>query len=269
MRTLVSAMIVLATLATSGCGSTGGGGGGGADGPATAKNAQPAAPTPMEWGIPPAPQRRSSPATARTNAHSDTARSDNGRAYTGRSNNNGRSNGTKPNAANAKPLPKDPNVSILKIDDSEVPAAVKAIEKLVDKRSALLADTVRIEVSKNYEWDVSLSGDAVSPHRPDRGGTISEATGNPRAYFRNLDIRARDKIVIWRSGLGVTPFIRVWAKGAVSYIDTDDATGKPRVKRAGNCKISNASIAFDQEILGVPGMEAAPAQPTALREKTK
>jgi hypothetical protein len=264
MRTLVSAMIVLATLATSGCGSTGGG----ADGPTTAKNAQPAAPSSLDWGIPAAPARKSSPATARTNTHSDTPRSDNGRPYTGRSN-TGRSNGTKSNAANAKPLPKDPNVSILKIDDSEVPAAVKAIEKLVDKRSALLADTVRIEVSKNYEWDVSLSGDAVSPHRPDRGGTISEATGNPRAYFRNLDIRARDKIVIWRSGLGVTPFIRVWANGTVSYIDTDDATGKPRVKRAGNCKISNASIAFDQEILGVPGMEAAPAQPTALRETTK
>lgn len=265
MRALVSAMIVLTTLAASGCGSTGGG----ADGQATAQNGQAAAPSPMEWGIPAAPQKKSSPPTARTNTHSDTARS-----YAGGSNNNGRSNngrpnGAKSNAANSKPLPKDPNVSVLKLDDAEVPAAVKAIEKLVDRRSALLADTVRIEVSKNYEWDVSLSGDAVSPHRPDKGGTVSEATGNPRAYFRNLDIRARDKIVIWRSGLGVTPFIRVWANGTVSYIDTDDTTGKPRVKRAGNCKISNASIAFDQEILGAPGMQSGPAQPTALQEKTR
>jgi hypothetical protein len=247
-------MIVLTTLAASGCGSTGGGG---AEAPATAQNGQPAAATPMEWGIPTAPANKA-PATARTNA---------GRSNDGRTN-APKSSTAKAGAANGKPLPKDPNVSILKIDDSEVPAAVKAIEKLVDKRSALLADVVRIEVSKNYEWDVSLSGDAVSPHRPDKGGTVSEATGNPRAYFRNLDIRARDKIVLWRSGLGVTPFIRVWASGTVSYIDTDDANGKPRVKRAGNCKISNASIAFDQEILGVPGMEASPALPTALREKT-
>jgi hypothetical protein len=263
-------MIVLTTLATSGCGSTGsaGGGSGGADGPTTAQNSQSTAPAPMEWGIPAAPQRKPSPATARTNRASETARSNGGRSNTGHDNNrnNGRTNATTANAANAKPLPKDPNVSVLKLDDSEVPAAVKAIEKLVDRRSALLADTVRIEVSKNYEWDVSLSGDAVSPHRPDKGGTVSEASGSPRAYFRNLDIRARDKIVIWRSGLGVTPFIRVYASGTVSYIDTDDATGKPRVKRAGNCKISNATIAFDQEILGVPGM--GPAQPTALREKT-
>src|SRR5262249_55102409 len=161
------------------------------------------------------------------------------------------------NARNAAPasstaranLPKNPDVSILKLTEAETPAEVRAIERVIDRRSALLADEIRIEVSKNYEWDVSLSGDAVSPQKPDRGGTIAEAQGNPRAYFRNLDIRARDKITIWRSGLGVTPFIRISATGAVSYIDNDDATGKPRVKRAGICRINNASIAFEDQIL--------------------
>jgi hypothetical protein len=148
---------------------------------------------------------------------------------------------------------KSSDVSVLKLDPSEVPAAVRAIETLVERRSALLADEIRIEVSKNYEWDVSLSGDGVSPQRPDAGGTVAEATGNPRAYFRNLDIRARGKISIWRSGLGVTPFIKIYAKGGVSYIDTDDSTGKPRVKRANACRINNASIAFDDQLIGMPG----------------
>ena len=49
---------------------------------------------------------------------------------------------------------------MLKLEQSEVPAAVRAIETVIDKRSALLADTVRIEVSKNYEWDVSLAATA-------------------------------------------------------------------------------------------------------------
>lgn len=160
----------------------------------------------------------------------------------------------------AKPGPKSPDVSVLKLDASEVPASVRAIERVIDRSSALLADDVRIEVSKNYEWDVSLSGDAVMPQRPDRGGTFSEANGNARAYFRNLDIRARGKITVWRSGLGVTPFIKVYASGGVSYIDNDDASGKPRVKRAKACQITNARIAFDNELLGIPG--SGGAQPT-------
>ena len=134
-----------------------------------------------------------------------------------------------------------------------MPAEVRAIETLVDRRSALLADEIRIEVSKNYEWDVSLSGDGVMPQKPDQGGTIAEAVGNPRAYFRNLDIRAREKITIWSPGSASSPFIKIYARGCVSYIDTDDATGKPRVKRANACQITNAKIAFDNQLIGMPG----------------
>jgi hypothetical protein len=304
MRTLISAMIVLTALAGFGCSSTSGNG----SGAGTVQGAKSSGTgEPLDWGIPgPAPRQpaataagdtsrnqwnqwdtgAANPATARSNGSNGRSPASNGsrsNASNGsRSNgsNGSHSNASKSNAARShmarstpaapeKPLPKDPNVSILKIDDAEVPAAVRAIETVIDKRSALLADVVRIEVSKNYEWDVSLSGNGVTPHRPDQGGTVAEASGNPRAYFRNLDIRAREKIVLWRSGMNVTPFIRIYASGGVSYIDTDDATGKPRVKRAASCKINNSSIKFDEQILGVPGMDAAAAQPTALHEKTK
>jgi hypothetical protein len=272
MRTLLSAVIVLTTLAMTGCGSTGadgnsnsnsaGGNGNGNGGAAVAQGAQAQNAVTPTWDIPGPPPRNPAAAQPRpAQARSNPSRSKSSQSNTAKANT------AKANNAPAAPLPKNPDVPVLKLDDSEVPAAVRAIEKVIDKRSALLADTVRIEISKNYEWDVSLSGNGVTPHRPEQGGTVAEATGNPRAYFRNLDIRARDKIVLWRSGLNVTPFIRVYAKGAVSYIDTDDATGKPRVQRAGNCRINNSSIAFDQQILGVPGMDASGAQPAALREK--
>jgi hypothetical protein len=222
MRTLLSAMIVLATLAFVGCGSSGGNGGG------------------NETAAAPAPAGGSSSATA----------------------------GRSAAAAQPKNLPKSKDVAILKLDPSEVPPEVRALEQLVDRRSALLADEVRIDVSKNYEWDVSLSGDAVSPQRADQGGTVAEANGNARAYFRNLDIRARNKIVVWRSGLGVTPFIKIYAKGGVSYIDTDDATDKPRVKRGNACQITNSRIAFDDQLIGMPG-SSAPAQPAGARDKMR
>ena len=107
----------------------------------------------------------------------------------------------------------------------------------------------------------------MTPSRPDQGGTVSEATGSPRAYFRNLDIRARDKIVVWRSGLGVTPFIRIFAAGTVSYIDTDDATGKPRVKRAGNCRIQQLLDRVRRADPGRPrhGRRGAPADRLARK----
>jgi hypothetical protein len=232
MRTLVSAMIVLATLAHTGCSS------GGANG----QGSETASATPGTAAA--------EPATAATPAPRPAAR-----------------NAPRRQPAAKANLPKSPDVSILKLDQSEVPAAVRAIEHLVDRRSALLADEVRIEVSKNYEWDVSLSGDGVSPQRPDRGGTLSEADGNARAYFRNLDIRSRGKITVWRSGLGVTPFIKIYARGGVSYIDTDDATGKPRVQRANACQITNAKIAFDNQLIGMPGDAAA--QPAAARERAR
>ena len=40
--------------------------------------------------------------------------------------------------------------------------------------------------------------------------------------------------------------------------------------RAGNCKINNASIKFDEQILGAPAPTAASAaQPTGVREKAR
>ncbi len=166
---------------------------------------------------------------------------------------------SQPDSTTERPRP-----SAMKPDDSEVPAEVRAIEAVIDRPAVLLADEVRIEVSKNYEWDVSLSGDGVAPQRPDNGGTVTEAVGGPRAWFRNLDIRARDKIVFWRSGLNVTPFIKVTARGNVSYIDAHSNNGSPSLTRAGACKIDNASISFDDEAVGIPSRRPV-SSPNGMR----
>jgi hypothetical protein len=262
MKTFVSAAFVITTLALSGCSSSGGGASSGKGGVVAQTGGQTrtsdvAASTSIAHPIGDAP--RTQPARSAQPAARSTQPKNRASQPTAHARNGAQA---KHGAAQPKPAPKNPNVSILKLDPSEVPAEVRAIERVIDRQSVLLADAVTIEVSKNYEWDLGLTGDAVSPQKADRGGTISEATGNPRCCFRNLDIRARDKITVWRSGLGVTPFIRVHATGKISYIDNDDATGKPRVKRAGALRITNAHLAFEEQILGIPTAEELSARPT-------
>jgi hypothetical protein len=139
--------------------------------------------------------------------------------------------------------------SELKLPQEQVPAEVRAIETQIDKRAVLMADEIHVEVSRNYEWDVSLTGDAVSPQTPSGTGHQSEAIGSARASVRNLDLRATKKIVFWKSGFGVTPFIKITARGNVGYVEADSAGGQPKLRRAQFCRIANADLAFDDDVL--------------------
>ena len=155
---------------------------------------------------------------------------------------------TPETASNLDPqaIPEELRPSVLKPNENEVPVAVRAIEVQIDRKQTIMADEILIEVSCNYEWDVALTGNTVSKQVADRGGQRSEAIGSPRAIFRNLDLRARNKITFWKSGLDVTPFIRVVAKGRVSHVDAD-ATGVYRVKRATTIRIDNANLTTQSE----------------------
>lgn len=138
----------------------------------------------------------------------------------------------------------------IKHDPEEVPAQVRAIETRIDQPSALLAEEIEIYVSKNYEWDVALSGNFVSePRRHVDGGTFSVAEGQARATFRNLEVRAWKRIVFRRSDLNVVPFINITAKGRAAHATKVEGTEAPVVRRAPVIKIRNADIEF----LNAPG----------------
>lgn len=162
---------------------------------------------------------------------------------------------TDPATASARPtIPEDQRPSALKPDDAEIPAAVRAIEIQIDRKQAVIADEILIEVSCNYEWDVALTGDRVGKQVADRGGHRCEAVGAPRAIFRNLDLRARNRITFWKSGLDVTPFIRIVARGDVRHIDAD-ATGTYRVKNVGLLRIDNAALTVNGDATAVGATE--------------
>ena len=139
--------------------------------------------------------------------------------------------------------------------------AVRAIEEKIDRTSALMAEVVEISVSKNYEWDVSLTGDRVTSPTAGRtdGAKMSVAEGNARATFRNLDIRAWKRIVFRRSGLNVVPFIKIVAKGHAAYAVLDTEHDRPAIRRAPVIRINNAEI----EYLDSPGrfIQDRPAGP--------
>ena len=133
----------------------------------------------------------------------------------------------------------------LKHGEAEVPSEVRAIETRIDEKAAIMAEEIEISVSKNYEWDVSLTADRVVAEAPSQGGgQVSVAEGHPRAMFRNLDIRAWKRIVFRRSGLNVAPFIKITAKGRAAYAVLDEANETPVVRRAPVIRINNAKIEF-------------------------
>lgn len=165
--------------------------------------------------------------------------------------------------------PDDYEPSKLKPDAEEVPQLVRAIESAIDKKSALVAREVEIYVSRNYEWDVSLTGDAVSPQTADGDEHWSVATGNPRATLRNLEIKAWDRIVFRKSGFDVEPFIKVTARGQAA-LATEEREGAPlRVQRADIIHIDNADIRLQHHGDAATGGSSAPAGPrrAVMRER--
>jgi hypothetical protein len=141
----------------------------------------------------------------------------------------------------------DGGPSVMKTPQEEVPAAVQAIERMIETQAALVADDVTIYCSRNYEWDVSLSGQDVTPQRPDGDEQVCAASGQPRAVFRNLDIRARNRIVFRRSGFDVVPFIRITASGNAAYALPVTAGAPADVRRARTIQVNDAQLRFFDE----------------------
>lgn len=138
----------------------------------------------------------------------------------------------------------------LKLDPEEIPAAVRAIETQIDRRTLLVADEVVIDVSRNYEWDVSLSGKGVEKQQklPD-GGMMSVAEGSPRAMVRNMEIRGYQKITFRKSGFGVRPYIRITAKGNAAHAEVLPDGGVRVLGRDEIIRIDDARVLYGREIL--------------------
>lgn len=156
---------------------------------------------------------------------------------------------SEPAIPEQKAKPKDDNYEPLKLrpDPEEVPAALATIETEIDRPSVILAELIEIDVSRNYEWDVSLSGDDVTPQilMPD-GGTECLARGRPVAVFRNLELRAFDRIVFKKSGFGVVPYIRIRAAGRVVHAaKAEDGTITP-LGRGSQLRIDGASVRYEK-----------------------
>lgn len=134
---------------------------------------------------------------------------------------------------------------VLKLQGDEVPKAVRAIETQIDKPGLLAAEEIVIHASRNYEWDVSLTGYDVSRQRPDGDDFVSVAKGGARAQFRNLHLRTwgNGRIVFRKSGLGVSPFIRITAKGHAVYATPKEGGGADK-RQASAISIVNSEIHF-------------------------
>lgn len=134
---------------------------------------------------------------------------------------------------------------LMKHTNEKVPDAVKAIETFIERPGCLKAKEVDIIVSRNYEWDVSLTGnEVVRQIHVGNDQHASQAFGNPRAMFRNLDIRAERKITFMKSGFDVVPFIRITARGRAIYIEQKDASGNYKIHEADAIFIHNSEMRF-------------------------
>ncbi|MEZ6194776.1 MAG: hypothetical protein R3F20_03460 [Planctomycetota bacterium] len=135
-----------------------------------------------------------------------------------------------------------PEPSRLVHDPAEVPAAVRNIEKHIDPKSGLLADEVLIEVSKNYQFDVSLAGDRVGHVLAGTDGTDRMAIGPSIAFVRNLKIKADQRIRLRIADFGTRPFIRITARGRCAHVVEGGSPGS--VKRADAILIRNDKISY-------------------------
>jgi hypothetical protein len=148
-------------------------------------------------------------------------------------------------ASGVKKRPANPDLpmpSKLVHDPSEVPTAVRRIERFIDPKSGILADEVVIEVSKNYQFDCSLTGDRVGHVLAGVQGTDRMALGPATAYVRNLKIRADKRIRLVIADFGTKPFIRITARGRCAHVI--EGGGVPKVERADAILIRNDRVQY-------------------------
>lgn len=126
----------------------------------------------------------------------------------------------------------------------EVPAAVKSIETVIDQKSVVLADEAEIHVSKNYQFDVSLTGDEVSDDKDTGAGVERVATGGAIAFVRNMQIRCDKKIRVKIADVGTRPFIQVVCRGRCSHLISGGDGAKPAVQHAETIIVDNDHLRY-------------------------
>ncbi len=144
----------------------------------------------------------------------------------------------------------------LKPRSEDVPQEVKNIETFVESPSVILAEEGEIYVSKNYQLDVSLTGDTVTPDIDPGGINERIATGNAQAVFRNLKIKCDRKLRLRIGDFGTQPFIRMAFKGHCSHIILGPGDGKHDVRRTDGIIVQNAALQYvDNPSLSMPDIE--------------
>ncbi len=135
--------------------------------------------------------------------------------------------------------------SVLKPTPQETPAAVRAIEHRIDSPSVILAGEAFIEVSKNYEMEVSVSGDDVSNRDLDpTGGVLTLGKGRCTIFIRNLKIICDQGFRVQIADFGTKPYINVSARGHCSHIIPAESGNEHDVKRAQGILIRNENIRY-------------------------
>ena len=141
---------------------------------------------------------------------------------------------------------------------AETPAQVRAIEGLIDDTSVILADEAEIYVSKNYQFDVSLTGNVVSSDLDKSGTNERIAKGGAIAFVRNLQIKCDRQIRVRIADFGTEPFIHVAARGRCSHIIMQSDGGRSEVKRADAILVKNDALRYvEDRQLSAPKIEAA------------
>ena len=149
------------------------------------------------------------------------------------------------------PAANDESMADLTPRPESVPAAVRAIEDLIDTPSVILATEAEIYVSKNYQFEVGLSGDNVTSDLDKTGINERIALGNAIASIRNLQIRCDQRIRVRVADFGTKPFIRVAAKGHCSYVVAEESGRGGSVKRANAIFIENDDLRLVDQPLGL------------------
>ncbi len=140
----------------------------------------------------------------------------------------------------------------------DIPQEIKKIETFVESPSVILADEGEIYVSKNYQLEVSLTGDTVTPDIDPGGINERIATGNAQAVFRNLKIKCDRKLRLRIGDFGTQPFIRMAFKGHCSHIILGSGGGKHDVRRTDGILVQNAALRYvDNPTLSMPDIEPA------------
>jgi hypothetical protein len=129
-------------------------------------------------------------------------------------------------------------------DADEIPAEVREIEVQIDRESVILAHEAIIHVSKNYEFDISLTGDEVTHDLDATGSKDSIAQGKATAFIRNLKLTCDKSIRVKIADFGTKPFIKISARGHCSHIILGDSKDDHEVKRANKIQIRNERVRY-------------------------